>query len=459
MVSIFVFHSDLRLQDNTGLIQALTHSDEVLPVFIFTPEQVTTANKYRSIRAIEFMVSQLESLDSQLKLCGSKLYMFYGDTVSIIGKLVKAVGAKMVISNAGYTPYALDRDTRVDNICERLNCDFVLCEDYGLYDIGRIIRGGKKAGNVYKKFTPFYNAASKVKPRNCETNNYKNYFSKNIKGCVTLAQICRKLNVSPAKVPSATQMLNSIKKYKNYNAERNELSLSTSHLSAYIKFGSVSIRQVYWEAKHELGRKSSDFIKQLFWREFYMNILWQYSYVLEGKNFNRNFHANWKTNAEGGFAWDLEAWCKGKTGFPVVDACMTELNETGFMHNRGRLIVAGFLTKILGWHWKFGERYFANKLVDYDPAQNNGNWQFVAGSGVDQQPYFRMFNPWLQSAKHDPECIYIKKWCPQYKNFPNDVLHDELKLRNYISVNRVKKIPLPIVEYTKARDSTRKKYK
>ena len=153
------------------------------------------------------------------------------------------------------------------------------------------------------------------------------------------------------------------------------------------------------------------------------------------------------------------AWCNGKTGFPIVDACMTQLNKTGFMHNRGRLITAGFLTKVLGWHWKFGERYFATRLVDYDPAQNNGNWQFVAGSGVDQQPYFRMFNPWLQSAKHDPNGEYIKHWCPQYKDFPAKVLHDEAKLLEYLNANPSNNVIKPIVSYTTARDKTRKRYK
>ncbi len=459
-LGIFIFHNDLRLNDNTGLIAAMQECDRVIPIFIFTPTQVTAANKYRSIPAIEFMVAQLEVLSAQIANKGGKLYFFYGETAVIVDKLLSSLAKTdiSVYTNANYTPYALERDSAVYAKCEKHNCNFVLNEDYGLYEIGRISRGKSDdpavlKTKIYKKFTPYFNAAKKVRPNIPQQNRHSNFYGGNIKGTITLAQFRSKLKIAKRDIHSAASMLGSIHKFTDYNKKRDLLTYETTHLSAYIKFGVVSPREVYWEMKQHL--RSSDLIKQLYWREFYMNIIWAYPHVL-GHNFNLNYKAKWITNLSSKTA--LMAWCNGKTGFPVVDACMTQLNETGFMHNRGRLIVAGFLTKVLGWHWKFGERYFATRLLDYDPAQNNGNWQFVAGSGVDQQPYFRMFNPWLQSAKHDPKGEYIKKWCPQYKDFPAEVLHDEEKLLDYISENRPKVVS-PIVQYTVARDKTRKRYK
>lgn len=465
-VGVFVFHNDLRLHDNIGLITALGDCDSVVPVFIFTPEQIGSGNSYRSIPAIEFMLAQLDVLDAELRKHGSRLYMFYGETTAVLARIIAAVGATAVYSNANYTPYALDRDTRVGQLCDRKNCAFGLAEDYGLYEIGRITRTkSDPVKGIYKKFTPYYTAASKVKPAKPLQNRASNYYSVsdskgshagNIAGVIGTATIRRKLKAKKIEISSAQTALNSIKSFRSYNRDRNILAHDTTHLSAFIKFGVVSVRDVYWTIKSDLGAGSSDLIKQLYWREFYMNLVWAYPYVLEGRNFNQNYHANWRTSGDKA---GLNAWCNGKTGYPIVDACMSQLNNSGWMHNRGRLIVAGFLTKVMGWHWKFGERYFAVRLVDYDPAQNNGNWQFVAGSGVDSQPYFRMFNPWLQSAKHDPDGLYIKKWCPYYKDFPANVLHDEDKLIAFITENNLRKIPKPIISYERARDDTRKRYK
>jgi deoxyribodipyrimidine photo-lyase len=459
-LGIFIFHNDLRLNDNTGLIKAMKECDKVMPVFIFTPTQIGQSNKYRSLKSMEFMAAQLEVLSAQIAGRGGKLYLFYGETAPTVEKLIKVLRPDAIYSNANYTPFALDRDSAVYAKCERHECIYDLSEDYGLYEIGKIRRGNPKdpRDGVYKKFTPYYNAASKHKPATPESNNRNNFYSTPVKGTITLSHFRSKYKLKSITIRTAASILGSIKGFKTYNKERSYLTYDTTHLSVYLKFGVVSAREVYWQFK-SLGKGASDLTKQLYWREFFMNIVWAFPYVLDGKNFNTNYHADWITSgALASNASALRAWCDGKTGFPVIDACMTQLNETGFMHNRGRLITAGFLTKVLGWHWKFGERYFATRLIDYDPAQNNGNWQFVAGSGVDQQPYFRMFNPWLQSAKHDPDGEYIRKWCPQYKDFPTDVLHNEAKLREYIAESRAK-VPVPIVIYEVARDKTKKRYK
>ena len=484
-VGIFIFHNDLRIEDNIGLTEVSKLCDVVIPVFIFTPEQISATNKYRSMVAIEFMLVQLIALNAKLQSHNSKLYTFYGNTTSVVTKLIHAIRPTIICNNANYTPFALDRDASVKATCERYGCEYLLCEDYGLYPIGHISPGGKEK-SVYKKFTPYYNSAKRTPPIHPTHMSLRlgtvlgipktvlNTSKTILQTCKTVSptDVAKKLKIKLADLGRLTQFdpkhaMRSITNMKSYNKNRDKLTFTTSRLSAHIKFGTVSIRDVYWKARESLGKGGSDFIKQLYWREFYMNIVWAYPHVLQGRNFNTNYHANWKS---GPVDQQLVAWCKGKTGVPIVDACMRELNTTGYMHNRGRLIVAGFLTKVLGWHWKFGELYFATRLRDYDPAQNNGNWQFVAGSGVDQQPYFRMFNPWLQSKAHDPDCEYIKTWCPEYKDFPNDVLHDEDKLRDYLASHEHvyddhkhihddhKHVITPIVEYKKQRDATRKRY-
>jgi deoxyribodipyrimidine photo-lyase len=452
-LGIFIFHNDLRITDNVGLAQLSKICDVVLPIFIFTPEQIGSTNKYRSLPAIEFMLAQLEVLDLALRKHHGKLYTFYGSTAKVVTKLIQAMKPTAVCNNANYTPFALDRDSLVKSVCERHNCDYILCEDYGLYQIGTITRTpADPIKGVYKKFTPFYNAART--PDRPLRYQLANLYSGNISGTVPIATVRNRLKVGSVKIESAASMLASLKHFGHYNRDRDKLAIPTTRLSAHIKFGAVSVRDVYWAVHDSLGK--NDLIKQLYWREFYMNILWAYPYVLQGRNFNPNFRANWRTTFDK--SSDIANWCSGKTGYPVVDACMRELNATGYMHNRGRLITAAFLTKILGWHWKFGELYFATKLRDYDPAQNNGNWQFVAGSGVDQQPYFRMFNPWIQSKAHDPECKYIKHWCPEYKDVPNAVIHNEAKLREFITQNGIN-VAMPMVNYEKQRDLTKKRYR
>jgi deoxyribodipyrimidine photo-lyase len=241
------------------------------------------------------------------------------------------------------------------------------------------------------------------------------------------------------------EILKNIKIQSKYNINRNQLSYNTTHLSAHNKFGTVSIREVYHAFK-ALPNGGSDLIKQLFWRDFYYNIMMHDPNALKG-NYSSKFD---------GFPWNepgenFNAWKEGRTGFPVVDACMRELNSTGYMHNRGRMIVADFLIKILRIDWRLGEHYFATKLIDYDPAQNNYNWQWVAGTAPFSQPYFRVFNPWTQAVKFDPECEYIKKWVSELRDVPCDIIHSSESGDNQSNSNHNKYIQ-PIVDYKIARD-------
>ena len=230
------------------------------------------------------------------------------------------------------------------------------------------------------------------------------------------------------------QMKIASKNIKNYSVTHNELSKSTSQLSAYIKFGCVSIREVY-----KVFHSKREFIRQLFWRDFYANILYFFPRVLGHSLKPKYDKIKWQHNV----TW-FNAWTEGKTGFPIVDAGMRQLNETGYMHNRARLIVSSFLVKTLLISWEEGEKYFAQNLVDYDPASNNGNWQWISGGGADSQPYFRIFNPWEQGKNYDPDCIYIKKWIPELKDVPKkDILKWETSFVNYKNI----KYPKPICDY------------
>jgi deoxyribodipyrimidine photo-lyase len=254
-----------------------------------------------------------------------------------------------------------------------------------------------------------------------------------------------------------------------YATTRNTLSHHTSELSAYNKFGCLSIREVYYEVQAQIkGANREGLIRQLYWRDFYYRVAWYHPNVLSNKK-NRNFKPDY-----GKVAWysrlrtdnvsyviptklalkQFKAWCEGQTGIPIVDACMRQLNTTGFMHNRGRLIVSGFLIKNLHWSWEDGELYFAKHLYDYDPAQNNGGWQWSSGSGTDSQPYFRILNPWKQGLDHDPDAIYIKQWVPELAKVPAEQIHAWYKYYQYTSVN----YPQPMIDVSESVEETRKLY-
>ena len=244
-------------------------------------------------------------------------------------------------------------------------------------------------------------------------------------------------------------MLSNIDKYKNYSKDRDSLTYKTTELSAYIKFGCVSVREVA-----EKFKNNNSLFRQLIWREFYAQILNDYPYVLKGPLKEQYQSITWSKSVI-----NLDAWKKAKTGFPIVDAAMRQMNTTGYMHNRGRLIVASFLIKTLLIDWREGEKYFATKLTDYDPASNNGNWQWVASTGADSQPYFRIFNPWSQSQEHDPDCEYIKKWIPELENVPNDKIHKWFEYYEEFLKDKKIKYYKPIVDYKTQREKAIEMYK
>lgn len=452
--TIFIFRRDLRIFDNNGLIYAIKNFKNIIPIFIFTPDQITNKNKYKSDNAIQFMIESLKDLDIILKGYGSKLHLFYGDNIKILGRILKILDVDNIIYNMDYTPYAKKRDKKIKIFCESKKINCITIEDYLFKKIGTF---NKEDGNPYVIFTPFKKNAMKYKidkPKNIKvigltkTDKLKNMESGYIK-----YNINKNILVNGGR-KNGIKILKNIKNQKNYNKTRNILSIETTLLSAYIKFGCLSIREIYWKVKDILGT-GNDLISQLFWHEFYYYIVYYFPKVLHGKNFNPKYdNIKWNINKK-----YFIKWCNSQTGYPIVDACMKQLNTTGYMHNRGRLITSNFLNRMLGLDWRLGEKYYAKMLSDYDPSINNGNWQWIASTGVDSKPYFqRLFNPWLQGQKYDPDGIYIKKWLPNLKNIPTKELHNwgkyyknyDLKKINYFS---------PIVDYKDARKKSINMYK
>jgi deoxyribodipyrimidine photo-lyase len=441
---IYIFHRDFRIIDNMGFSEATRQCSTLYPIFIFTPDQVSDKNKYKSTNAIQFMIEALDDLDTQLKKHNACCHFYYGDTTHIIRELVKTLKVDAVFFNRDYTPFAVKRAA---DLAENCGCECIGSSDYYLVEPGTLKNG---SGETYRKFTPFYNKAvashiktepapvprfhvltkipstadTKVKPILLRTDAYFRFtgseLNPDILGDGTRAEALHRLSASS---------------FYHYESERNTLAISTTELSPYIKFGCISIREVYNAMPAPIRR-------QLLWRDFYAHILFAYPHL--GKPIDPKYEK---------IAWDnnrahFAAWCDGKTGFPVVDACMRQLNATGYMHNRGRLIVASFLVKTLLIDWRWGEKYFATHLVDYDVASNHGNWLWIAGGGADSQEYFRIFNPWSQSKEHDPDATYIKRWVPELATTNPKSIHSPVA--GYIE---------PIVDYARQKTRVLAEYK
>lgn len=448
-LAIFIFRRDLRLEDNTGLIAAAQQSHKVIPVFILTPEQLVR-NPYRSNNAVQFMVESLEDLNNSLRKKGSRLFKFFGPPAEVLAQLLKDTGATAVYVNRDYTVYAKTRDEKLASICQRNNVEFHSIEDILLHPVGSI---ATKSGKIYSKFTPYYNAAIRwpvAKPSAFKVNNLHRANNR-IRGEYTQSlKTFYTPNPNIALHGGRTlglKRLSALKNFSKYSKNHDVLAVPTTQMSAYIKFGCVSIREVYHQAVKVTNRRS-ELVRQLYWRDFYHNMVEYHPQLLSANLRERSLGMNikWITlkTATAAQKQSWRAWISGRTGFPVVDAAMRQLAQTGYMHNRGRLIVSSFLVKNLGFHWAEGERYFATQLVDYDVCNNNGGWRFNASVGADATPYFRVLNPWVQSATHDPQAIYIKKWVPELRDVPAKHIHTwHMHHSEYPQI----KYPAPIIDY------------
>jgi deoxyribodipyrimidine photo-lyase len=449
-ISLHIFRRDFRLHDNSALIQALKSSKMVIPCFIFDDRQINN-NHYKSDNCIQFMINSLIELDADLKRKKGKLYFFCGIAEDVVAQLLTKMNIKAVYINRDYTPFSKGRDQKIENICHSLNVDFHCYADALLHEPEELL---KPDHSPYSIFTHFCKNAHQLYVSSPKINAHSNYYQEFIpfENRNLLDKLLKINNPNLFVKGGRIEALSLLKKVKNlhdYQTIRNFPEINgTTRLSAHNKFGTLSIREFYSEVVSNFGIKHT-LINELYWRDFFTYITFYYPHVL-GNAFKKQYSTiAWNKNEK-----NFQAWRHGQTGFPIVDAGMRELNTTGYMHNRVRMIVASFLIKDLHIDWRLGEKYFAQKLVDYDPAINNGNWQWVASTGCDAQPYFRIFNPWLQQQKFDSECSYIKKWIPELTNIPAKKIHSFNKMKI-----RLENYPYPIMDHTIESQKSKEMYK
>ncbi len=406
-ITLFWFRRDLRLKDNAGLFHALKDKPNVLPVFVFDTDIL---NKLpRKDARVLFIHQTIAAMKMQLQEKGSDLIVKMGKPIDVFKKMALENEIEAIYTNHDYEPYATERDGQIKKWCDTNNIQFKSFKDQCIFEKNEVVAD---TGKPYTVYTPYKKkwlknlTAQDLKSYPVEEHE-KSFFKVNPKDKINSKILSLKdLNFEdfdfsfPPKMTKKSIL-------ENYAENRNfpALSEGTSKLGLHLRFGTISVREVAKVAQ----KLSEVWLSEIIWRDFFMQILWHYPGVQE-KSFRPQYEKiAWRTDEQ-----DFKKWCKGQTGYPLVDAGMRELNETGHMHNRVRMVVASFLTKHLLMHWSLGERYFAAKLLDYDLAANNGNWQWAAGTGCDAAPYFRVFNPETQHEKFDKDSIYVKKWVPEY---------------------------------------------
>ncbi len=447
--SLFLFRRDLRLEDNTGLIFALQSSKEVIPAFIFTPEQIEE-NPLRNDHCLKFMTECLEDLENQLEEKRGRLFFFKGKPEEIVDRCMRELSIDALIVNRDYTPYSQQRDEKLQAICKKGDIPFYSFDDALLHPPEDTL---KKDGKPYMVFTPYFRNTLKLDVLPPVKNRGTNYF------CGTIAfskgkSAFPKLSVENELVggrSEALKILKNLSSFSQYASLRDfPAEKHSTRLSPYLKFTVCSPREVYAAISQDLNLYH-DLIRSLYWRDFFTSIAFLFPNVFKGSFHSKFDNLTWSDNQKA-----YQQWCEGVTGFPIVDAGMREMNKTGFMHNRVRMIVASFLVKDLHINWRWGEEYFARCLIDYDPAVNNGNWQWSASTGCDAQPYFRIFNPWNQQKKFDPECIYIKKWIPELREFSSKAIHEWYKEQYRDGYT---KYPAPMTDHATASKEALRRYK
>ncbi len=418
--TLFLFRRDVRLPDNTALIRALSESGEVVVGFVFDSRQTNEKeNKYFSKKGFAFLLQSLAELDGEVEKRGGRLYFFEGLAHEVVSSLIENDGVEAVYLNKDFTPFARARDARIEKTAQKHAVSVHFFDDYTLSPIETVLTG---AGKPYSVFTPFMNNAAKSPVPEPEKNAHTNYYSGKLKTkSIQLSKVSpllkAKLTIAPGR-KAGLRILQNLDALKGYESARNMVAeKGTSRLSPHHKFGTVSIRETYHAIKKQKF-DSKQFLAELYWRDFYLHIAYHFPRVFK-ESFLPWANNIWWLNDKKQF----KAWTEGKTGVPIVDAGMRQLNETGWMHNRARMIVASYLTKNLLIDWRWGERYFASRLVDYDPASNNGGWQWSASVGADPRP-LRIFNPYTQAEKYDPSASYIKEWVAELQDVSPTVLTD-----------------------------------
>jgi deoxyribodipyrimidine photo-lyase len=416
-VSLFIFRRDLRLCDNKALNEALRTSAQVVPCFIFDPRQIEP-HPYRSAPGLQFMLQSLQDLRRQFQTLGVELNVWYGAPEEAVRRAVSLLKIDAVFTSRDYTPFSRQRDEGILQLCRMLGIDFHALPDALLTEPEQVLKADQ---SPYQVFTPFYNHALS-RPVDPPQPLLADNFARPVEGLDSyrFETLIRDegLPVLRGGREEARFLLEQLGKLAAYNETRDIPSVpGTSRLSPHLKFGTCSVREVFHAIQAGLG-PDHPLLRQLYWRDFFTHIAYHFPKVF-GHAFREKYDAvEWENDPA-----LFQAWTEGRTGFPIIDAGMRELNATGFMHNRLRMLTASFLVKDLHIDWRWGERYFARHLVDYDPCVNNGNWQWAASTGCDAQPYFRIFNPWLQQQKFDPDCRYIYQWIPELRAFPANRIH------------------------------------
>ncbi|MGD2078427.1 MAG: deoxyribodipyrimidine photo-lyase [Chloroflexota bacterium] len=464
--AIWWVRRDLRLTDNQALTAALVVSREVVPVFIIDPRLMSSA--YVGSKRIAFLFGGLRALDSALRQRGSQLIIRQGQPVKALQDLIAESGASAIYAEADISPYGRRRDARMMDALP-----LYLTGGLTVHPPGSVL---KQDGEPYIVYTPF-SKAWKALPRPGQADLLPAPGSVGTPAEVASLAIPdepvlpEQIPFEPGEEPALRRLDRFVTSGKEgiygYGDRRNRPDLEgTSGLSPYIRFGMLSLRQAVVaagrgidQAPDESGRKSAEtWLNELIWREFYLAILYHFPHVRQ-----RSFRSQYDSIPWANDEADFEAWCQGRTGYPIVDAAMRQLVESGWMHNRSRMIVASFLVKDLLIDWRWGERFFMEHLVDGDPAPNNGGWQWTAGTGTDAAPYFRIFNPILQSKKHDPDGDYIRRWLPELSSVPDKYIHepwrmpDDTQRQSNCRIGR--DYPRPIIDHGVARERTLKAYK
>lgn len=400
-IAVFWFRRDLRLEDNRGLYHALQSGYPVLPVFIFDTEILGRLEE-KTDRRVTFITAALEELNRKLVAAGSSLEIYHSTPAVAFRNIMQEFEVRAVFTNTDYEPYATERDGQTAATLKAAGIPMHSFKDQVIFEKGEVV---KSDGTPYTVFTPYSRswkknlAAKELEPLPSEslTGNFQKREPSKIPSPEELGFISAPA-LSP--VPSVSEEI-----IRNYHLTRDIPSLEgTTRLGVHLRFGTVSIRSLVRTAL----TLSETWLNELIWREFFMMILWHFPHVADNSFRKKYDNITWRNNEE-----EFDRWCNGMTGYPIVDAGMRELNETGFMHNRVRMITASFLAKHLLIDWRWGEAYFAVKLLDYELASNNGNWQWAAGTGCDAAPYFRVFNPAEQTRRFDPQMLYVKRWVPE----------------------------------------------
>ncbi|MBM3444101.1 MAG: deoxyribodipyrimidine photo-lyase [Bacteroidetes bacterium] len=403
---VFWFRRDLRLDDNTALYHALSSGKPVLPIFIFD-RNILDKLEHPSDLRVQFIHQHITSLNNSLEKVGSGLNVYYGNPVDCFSSLLSEYPVSSIITNHDYEPYAIDRDQQISDLAKKYDITFQTYKDHVIFEKKEVC---KDDGTAYTVFTPYSRKwKAQLAAHPIALSPSESLIDRFHLHTAWQAPSLNEMGFNQAAFDFPSQAPD-LQLMRTYDETRNFPALNgTTRLGVHLRFGTISIRKLSILA----GKQNETFLNELIWRDFYHMILDNFPHVGKGQSFKKEYdRIQWRNNEH-----EFEKWCNGMTGYPIVDAGMRELAQTGHMHNRLRMITASFLTKHLLIDWRWGESWFASKLLDFDFASNNGGWQWASGSGCDAAPYFRIFNPALQTAKFDSKGEYIRRWVPEWEEF------------------------------------------